>query len=408
MTSPARRSPEGRGLAARGALARLLNVQGIPHAFTFSLLQGILILAVSVPFTVIPLRALALLGDAQQVSAFYLGVGVVSLAGALGTPLLIQAIGRRRSLAAGALAVLVAAPMFLTDSVVALFVATALYTLGFFASDIAMNVAIMERIPRQQFIRFEALRMACLGAGFTLGPWLGVVLAEGIGLWVPFAVMVLCATGSSGYALAAGLVANRSGLGAGRANPLRFIPRFLAQPRLRLAYLLAVLRSMWWSVFFVYAPIYCVESGFTNEDAGMVVSLGAAAVMLTPLWSRLGAPLGMRRFLALSYAATGCVALVMVAFADLPLAGVGLLLGACVCASWIDAVGSAPFVRAVRPLERPEMTSLYTTYRDVGRIVPQGAFAVVLLVLPLSAVFALAGVAMLTASWFSRYIPRRY
>jgi len=98
----------------------------------------------------------------------------------------------------------------------------------------------------------------------------------------------------------------------------------------------------------------------------------------------------------------------MAALSSIPTVGVALLIGACVCASWLDAVGNSPFVRAVRPHERPEMMSLYTTYRDVGRIIPQGAFSVILLVFPLPAVFVVTGAGMLTATWFTRYIPKRY
>lgn len=48
------------------ALARLLNVTGIPHAFTLALLNGCHVFGFALPLTVIPLLALDLLGDAQR------------------------------------------------------------------------------------------------------------------------------------------------------------------------------------------------------------------------------------------------------------------------------------------------------------------------------------------------------
>ncbi|MBT6512450.1 MAG: MFS transporter [Rhodospirillaceae bacterium] len=389
-------------------LTRFLNVHDIPLALTFAVMSGVLILGLAIPFTVIPLLALELLGDAQRVSAFYLVAGVIGLVGALVVPMMIDRFGRRWVSIGSTLCIVAAAIMMPTRTVWALYLGTILYTFGFFAIDIAINVAIMERIPRKTFVRFEAVRMACLGAGFTLGPWLGVFISDRIGLWSPFFLMGALTTLVCIYALARGFVVDRKSMGSSHSNPLRFIPRFLRQPRLKLAYVLALFRSSWWNIFFIYAPIYCVENGFSDEDAGLVVSLGAASVMFAPLWSRMGVSMGMRRFLALGYVSTGIVALVMAALSSIPTVGVALLIGACVCASWLDAVGNSPFVRAVRLHERPEMMSLYTTYRDVGRIIPQGAFSVILLVFPLPAVFVVTGAGMLTATWFTRYIPKRY
>tara|TARA_Y100001934_G_scaffold39326_1_gene46255 strand:+ start:44011 stop:45186 length:1176 start_codon:yes stop_codon:yes gene_type:complete len=389
-------------------LARIFNVEGIPYAFTFAIMQGLLIFALALPFTVIPLVTLDTVGDAQQVSLMFLVVSVFSLAAALLLPKVFDLWGRVNVTLGGTVMVVVAAFLFPTGDVTALYIATVLYTVGFFAMEITLNIAIMDNIARQSFARFEGLRMSCLGLGFTIGPWLGVVIWTELGLILPFVIMALLTVWVCMVLLRRRLVVNRKVAGMGHANPLRFIPRFLEQPRLLLAYVLSIFRSSWWNIFFIFGPIYCVESGYSDEEAGMIVSLGAAAVVLAPLWGRMGGPLGMRRHLFLGYLATAITAFVMTAVSGVPLAGVIMLLVACFCASWLDAVGNAPFARAVRPHERAEMTSLYTTYRDVGRVVPQSIFTVILLVLPLSSVFAVTGLGMLGGAWFSRHIPKRY
>ena len=386
----------------------MLNIEGIPHALELALMQGFMILALAIPVTVFPLRALELLGDTQQVSVFFLSVAVTGLAGALGLPFILKRLGRVRLTAGGLLCVLASAVLFPSGSVSAFFVATVLYTWGFFAIDIVFNIVTMERIERRSFVRFEAVRMSMLGIAFALGPWTGVKLASGIGLWSPFAVTAVLALATCAWSLHRRFVTRGRGSMHVHDNPLRFIPRFARQPRLRLAYVLSLVRSAWWTTFFIYAPIYCVDRGFDPEDAGLVASLGSLFVIAAPLWGRLGAPLGMRGHLIAGYLATGVVAVVMAVLSGLPDVGVGLVLLACLCASWLDAVGNAPFVRAVHPHERAEMMSLYTTYREIGKIVPQGIFTVVLLVLPVSAVFACAGIGMTIGAWYSRYIPGRY
>jgi hypothetical protein len=53
------------------------------------------------------------------------------------------------------------------------------------------------------------------------------------------------------------------------------------------------------------------------------------------------------------------------------------------------------------------MTGVFSIYRDVSQLLPPALFAVILGVLPVHAVFAVAGVWMLVMAWFSRHLPRR-
>ncbi len=389
-------------------LARVLNIEGIPNAFELATIQGLLILALAIPVTVLPLHALELLGSTQQVSVFFLCIGIAGLGGALAFPFMLERLGRPRLAFAGLGGILMSALLFPLDDALALFVAVVLYVWGFFSVDLIFNIVIMERIERRSFVRFEAVRMSLLGVAFALGPWAGVKLATDIGTAAPFAAMAALALTTVAWGFRRRLVTAGKGVIPGHGNPLRFIPRFMKQPRLRVAYVLALTRSSWWATFFTYAPIYCVNNGFSAEDAGIVVSLGSFFVVLAPLWGKLGAPFGMRRLLIAGYLATAVTALAMVAMARLPDICIVLGLVTCLCASWLDSVGNAPFVRAVHPHERAEMMSLYTTYREFGRIIPQGMFTVALLVLPLPAVFAIGGLGMTIGAWYSRYIPKRY
>ncbi len=386
----------------------MLNIEGIPHAFEMALIQGLVILALAIPITVLPLRAFELLGDTQQVSVLFMAIGIMGLGGALALPYMLAHLGRYRVILFGFASVLLSALLFPMESGLAFFFAVVLYTWGFFAADIVINMVIIERVGRRSFVRFEAVRMAVLGLAFALGPWGGVQLSSRVGLWAPFAAMALLVLATGVWILRRRYVTPSTRMVRGHSNPLRFIPRFARQPRLRLAYVLALARSAWWSVFFIYSPIYCVNNGFTDADAGLIVSVGSLFVMLAPLWGRLGASLGMRRHLVFGYLATAVVSVAATLLAFMPDVVIGLILVACLCASWIDAVGNTPFVRAVHPHECAEMMSLYTTYREFGRIVPQSVFTLVLLVLPLSTVFAWAGLGMAAGAWYSRYIPKRY
>jgi hypothetical protein len=93
--------------------------------------------------------------------------------------------------------------------------------------------------------------------------------------------------------------------------------------------------------------------------------------------------------------------------AGLPGFGAAMLIVTPFAGAIIDGAGNVPFLRAVRPLERAEMTSVFATYRDVAQLVPMGIFSVVLKLAQLPAVFAVGGASMLVLAYYCRYLPRR-
>jgi MFS family permease len=387
----------------------LLDVVDLPQAMPFAMLQGVLVLAWVLPSAVIPIQALELLGNAQTVSVFFFGVGFVGLFGALVAPWLIHVLGRRAMIVLGAGCVVTSSLFLSLDHTVFLIIGTAARALGFLCFDVAFEVAIMERIPRRALARFESVRMFFMGIGLIIGPWLGVRLSVDYGLWCTFTVISVLTVGCCAYILRVRLADSLSGTRAERRppNPLRFTVRFLRQPRLRLAWVLAFGRSAWWTMFFIYAPIYCVESGLGEEWAGIILSAASVAILLVPLWGRLGQRIGVRALLAIGYMTTA-LATLTVAAANLAWLGVTFLLAASVFASVIDAVGNALFLRAVRPHERSEMASVFITYRAMAHLVPPGILAALLGFFALPVVFLTSGASMVALTWLTRHIPRRY
>ena len=390
--------------------AALLGVTGLPLALPIAVLQGVLVLGWVLPAAVIPILVLDLLGTAQNVSIFFFGVGFVGLAGALAMPWLVHHAGRRAMVAIGGACIVVSSLLMSLGEVVSLVIGAAIRAFGFLCLDVAFEITVMERIPRRDLARFEPVRMFFMGIGLVIGPWLGIRLWLDVGLWCPFAILALLTAAVCVYVLRAGLTESPRGAPPrGRPpNPLRFIARFLGQPRLRLAWVLAFGRSAWWTMYFIYAPIYCVQSGLGEQWAGIILSAGSAAILLVPLWGRLGRHIGMRALVAGGYLSTGVVTIGVAVVADLPWLGVGLLLAASVCAAVIDAVGNALFLRAVHPHERTEMASLFTTYRETAHMAPPGVFSVLLGIFALPAVFVVSGASLVLLTWLTRYIPRRY
>ena len=57
----------------------------------------------------------------------------------------------------------------------------------------------------------------------------------------------------------------------------------------------------------------------------------------------------------------------------------------------LDGVGAIPYMRAVRPRERREMTSVYRTFIEISDLLPGIIFAFVLTIFPTQTVYILVG-----------------
>jgi MFS family permease len=193
-----------------------------------------------------------------------------------------------------------------------------------------------------------------------------------------------------------------------RFSALSNVQRFLAQPRLRLAWLIAFGRSCFWSSFFIYGPLMLVEAGLSKETGGYMAS--ASQLLLFTAWisGRVAQRVGVRVVLALAFAVTALSSLAAgVAGTAAPYAAMALLLIGSLAASAIDGVGGIPFLRAVRHHERQRMATVYRTYIDCSELIPGFVFAFALLYLPIGAVFVILGVALAGVAFMSwRYLPR--
>jgi hypothetical protein len=75
-----------------------------------------------------------------------------------------------------------------------------------------------------------------------------------------------------------------------------------------------------------------------------------------------------------------------------------VLVFASFCLILLDVCGGLPFLMAVKPSERTEMSAVYSSFRDVSGIITPAAAWLVLMVTPLWGVF-LAGGAGLWVAW---------
>ena len=386
-----------------------LGTASAPRARTFAALFTLSVLGRTLLVTLIPLQALKLLGDAQAVSVLYFAISFANLFVSFSIPWLVRRIRRRRVFTLGAL-LMVAAPLSIAQGTLpSLIAGMALQLFGTACLEITLQLYLMDHIPRQEMGRFEPQRLFYAAGVWALGPWFGVYLQDQVTHWAPFVLASSSALATLCLFWFLRLTENPAVAPAKGPppNPVKYLVRYFRQPRLRLAWVLAMGRAAWWSMFFVYAPIYAVNSGLDQVTAGAIVSIASGALFLVPLWGWLARRYGLRRLLVAAYTASGLATVAIAIVGGVPWVVAVILVAAALITGAIDGGGNVPFLRAVRPMERAEMTTVFATYRDAAQLAPPGVFALLLRVFQLPAVFITGGLGMLVVGYFARYLPRR-
>ena len=172
-------------------------------------------------------------------------------------------------------------------------------------------------------------------------------------------------------------------------NILRIIPRYFAQPALRIAYLITLSRAIFWMTVFIYGPIYVVESGLSTWVAGVFLSLVSSLLIISPLIRRMASHFGTRLVIVCALWSTG-IGMVMLYLLGEP-QPIGLLFWmlAALGGAVVDVLGNIPFMRMVKPRERTEMTMIFSTWREGSQLLTPLLVSLVLLVAPFEGFYLL-------------------
>lgn len=369
-----------------------LRHSATPRIEAFALLAGLEAAVRGTLISVMPLVIYDAVKDAGVVSRVYFLVGLASLIWGLLVPWATRFVPRRWMYTFGTLLYLVGMTLAIRGGDVAVPLALGSMALATATCFVCFNAYVLDYVARAELGRTQSLQMVYAATPWAVGPLLGVWLR---GLWPPLPFLI-----AGGFAATLLAVFWALRLGNGKqiqrakgpaVNPLAYLGRFFRQPRLIAGWLFAVLRSCGWWVYVVYLPIFCIEAGLGDKVGGIALSLSNALLFGTPFLLRIVHRTSVR------FAVRGAFALCTVAFtaatvlSGLPWATVGLMMAGAAGLVMLDTAGGLPFMMSVKPSERVEMAAVYSSFRDVSGILTPGAAWAVLLVAPLSGIFAAAG-----------------
>lgn len=368
-----------------------------PGVQSFALIAAIEALVRGASLSVYPLVMYQVLGSASAVSEVYFGVGLVSLTLAFGVPSLARRVPRNW-VYAGAVSLYVLSGVMGAIggklTVFALLCNSTAAAAGF----VCFNAYVLDYVAKTDFGRLESLRMLYGGFGWVVGPSLGVWL---LSVWhgAPF-ILVTAA------ALTMLALIHRLQLGRGRemarsqprsSHPIANLRRFIAQPRLVAGWFIPLMRSCGWWCYFVYIGIFAVENGLGPQVGGFAASAANMGLLLAPLMLRWMQRGSVRQAVRTGTLVSGLCFIGAASVSPFPWATVAMLVLGTLFLVLLDVCAGLPFLMAVKPSERTEMSSVYSSFRDASGILSPGVAWVVLLFTPIAGVFAAGGLGLLAA-----------
>ena len=384
-----------------------LSISPQPTVESFARIAGLEALCRGCTLSVFPLLLYRAWGSAQLVSEIYFCVGLASLMAALLVPAMARIFTRRQVYLGAVSLYLVASALGMLQgkwTTLALLCAIIAAAISF----VCYNSYVLDHLEKTDFSRLETMRLFYGGAGWVVGPFAGVWLLT---VWegAPF---VLLAGSASSMAwliwktpLGEGkFLARGSGSGAEQAhdsrsaNPLGLVIRFFSQPRLVTAWVLPLVRSCGWWMFFVYLGIFALENNLGEQVGGIASSVANMGLFLAPLMLLWMQRRSVRTAIRVGCQGASACYLAAAALSHWPWATVGCLLAGTLFLVLLDTCAGLPFLMSVKPSERTEMSAVYSSFRDVSGIISPAIAWLVLQFSPVVGVFGV-GALILLGAW---------
>ncbi len=380
----------------------------IPKVRDFAILSGLEAGVRGTLMSVMPLVVYRAYGDAAAVSHIYLAIGVISLIFGMLVPWLAAQFSRRWMYTVGSVLYLLGILLGMAQAPALVPFALGCLSLATVTVSVCLNAYVLDYVARINLGKSETLRLVFSGPSWVAGPIAGVFL---LNWWTP-APFILAGC----FALVQLYMFWRLRLGNGKQitrarapspSPIAFLGRFVAQPRLVTGWMFAVIRSCGWWVYVVYLPIYCVEMGLGDTIGAAALSASNGFLFIAPAMLVLVRKIGVRASVSGAFLIGGALFVTAWVISDVPWVAVASLFAGSAMLIMLDVCGGLPFLMAVKPSERTEMSAVYSSYRDFSGILTPAVATLVLMVMPLAGLFAVCGAGMLGMGALARRLHPR-
>ncbi|MEZ5534318.1 MAG: MFS transporter [Thiolinea sp.] len=379
---------------AGSSLARLNGLEGFSRAILVS---------------VVPLLALEALGSKESVAHMYLAAALFTFCITLNFSRLERWLQRRWivTLAGGFLCT--AAVLLYLGGPWAFALGIGLRASAASLFSVCLSLYIMDYITRQHLKMTESRRMVYAGAAWLSGPVLGAWLWDQLH-FTPFLISMLAALLMVLYfwrlRLGENPILTRSRQKA-PLSPLRAVPRYFSQPRLRIAYFITLSRAIYWSALFIYGPIYVVEAGLPTWVAGVLLSGISGLLLFSPLVRRIAEQFSTKRVIITALSIIGLSMLGLGSLGKPTAYGLLLWCSGALGGICLDVLGNIPFMRLVKSYERTDMTMVFSTWREMSELITPLSITLITLLFPFSVFYLALGLALLGVAVAATWLPNK-
>ena len=228
-----------------------------PRVENFALLSGLEAAVRGTLISAMPLAVYDALGSAEATSAIYFIAGLVSLTWGLFVPWGTRFIPRRWMYTLGCGLYILGLGLGILGTTWSLPLALMTLAMATATTFVCLNAYVLDYIDRGNLGRSQSMQMVFAAGPWAVGPLFGVWLRH---LWAPLPFIVaacfVVALLSVFWILRLGNGKQITRAKGPATNPLAYLGRFFAQPRLIAGWSFAVIRSCGWWVYVVYLPIY--------------------------------------------------------------------------------------------------------------------------------------------------------
>lgn len=353
--------------------------------------------------SVYPVLMFRALGNAASVSEAYVLVGFSGLACALCVPLLARLVARRWLYTLGVLIMIAGSVLGGFFDPVFVPYAVAANSVGLVILAVCFNAYVMDYVERASMGRNESRRLLFSGIPWSIGPFLGVLLMD-VHPQIPFLISIAACLAMLGFfwhlRLGDGKVITKARRPP--TNPLRYIPRFFRQPSLVAGWFFATMRSVGWSIYIIYVPIFAVKSGLSDQVGGLALSISNGFLFLTPVMLGFLQKTSVRSSIVAGFAGSAMLFVMATLISGYAWPAISLLVSATLFLILLDVSAGLPFLLTVKPSERTEMAAVYSTFRDVAAVGSPAFARLVLAFTSVQGIFAATGLVLLGCALVAR------
>ena len=380
----------------------------VSASLAISWLSGLEGFGRSIPTSIVPLLALDALGTRAAVSYAYLIGSSLALVATLSVGRLHDVMPRRWIVSMSLLMLLSCIVVFAVSSGPIFGAGIAMLAVGAAVFSVCISLFTIENITQAELTGHESRRMLYNGWAWMTGPALAGWLHITVGPLVPFVFAASAIAVGLGYFWSIRLGPGTAFTPTASVPPIAHnVPRFFRQRHLRIAYAITLVRAMFWVGLFIYAPLYVVDAGLPVWIAGALLSTAAGLLLVSPLIRRMADRHGTRSVVVAGYLILTVALGALAGLGEPTPAGVFLWFVAAIGGATVDVMANVPFMRTVQGHEQVEMTTVFSTWREVSGMLAPALGAVVLLVGPFRLFYlVLAVCTALTALWTTA-LPRQ-